>query len=326
MAQATKPRPQSLAAKQEDSLTKAPKGKKSLSVSNTWWSWGLLVPVLVFFILMNVLPTIWMLGLSFYNFTLTSAGSPRFLGLDNYQKLATDGPLWLAIGRTFTFTVLAVTIQTILGALVGYLFWKSSSMPGRRLALTLLFTPMIVTPLASGLFWRLLLDPVFGLVNYVMTLFGLERLNFAQDVTWAFPTVLFVDTWMWTPFMALMTLAALGSVPKAELEAARVDKLSFWQTLIHIIVPYGKFIIILGILLRTIDVFKTFDLVYLMTNGGPGDRTELIAVGLYRLAFRSFNLGYSSTLAVLLLFIAIALTSLYLFVLNLRARREEIKA
>ncbi len=98
--------------------------------------------------------------------------------------------------------------------------------------------------------------------------------------------------------------------------------MSFWQRLIHVIIPAGKFIIILGILLRTIDVFKTMDLVYLMTNGGPGDRTELIAVALYRLAFKSFNLGYSSALAVLLLFIAIALTSIYLFVLNLRSRRE----
>lgn len=288
----------------------------------TWWSWGLLIPVLIFFILMNVVPTIWMLGLSFYNFTLTSSGAPRFIGLDNYDQLASDGPIWLAIGRTFTFMLIAVIIQTVLGALVGYLFWRSGKLPGRRLALTLLFTPMIITPLASGLFWRLLLDPVFGLVNYVMSVIGLEKVPFTQDPTWAFPTVLFVDTWMWTPFMALMTLAALGSVPKAELEAAEVDKLTFWQRLVHVIIPAGKFIIILGILLRTIDVFKTMDLIYLMTNGGPGDRTELIAVALYRLAFKSFNLGYSSALAVLLLLIAIALTSIYLFVLNLRTRRE----
>ena len=310
-----------LLSRQEASLgdgltTQARKPKKTL------WSWGLLVPVLAFFILMNVVPTIWMLGLSFYNFTLTSAGSPRFIGLNNYDQLANDGPIWLAIGRTFSFMLLAVAVQTVLGALVGYLFWKSNRMPGRRLALTLLFTPMIITPLASGLFWRLLLDPVFGLINYVMSVVGLEKIPFAQDPTWAFPAVLFVDTWMWTPFMALMTLAALGSVPKSELEAADVDKLSFWQKLIHVILPAGKFIIILGILLRTIDVFKTMDLIYLMTNGGPGDRTELIAVALYRLAFRSFNLGYSSALAVLLLLIAIALTSIYLFVLNLRSRRE----
>jgi multiple sugar transport system permease protein len=272
---------------------------------------------------MNVVPTIWMLGLSFYNYQLTSAKKPRFVGFDNYLKVVNDGPISNSIGRTFLFMLLAVLLQTILGALIGFLFWRSDKMPGRRLALTLFFTPMVLTPLSSGLFWRLLLDPVFGLVNYFVSVLGFEKINFLTNTDWAFPSVLLVDTWMWTPFMALMTLAALGSVPKAELESAQVDNLSLWQRLIHVIIPYAKFIIILGILLRTIDVFKTMDLVYLMTNGGPGDRTELIGVSLYRLAFSSFNLGYSSALAVFLLFIAIALTSIYLFVLNLRTRKAE---
>jgi len=316
-----------LAGGQEDvAQSRTPKRttrkNKSRFSSESLWSGGLLVPVLAFFILMNVVPTIWMLGLSFYDYTLTSAKGMEFIGFDNYARLLSDGPIQLAISRTFLFMVLAVVIQTALGALIGFLFWRSDRMPGRRLALTLLFTPMVLAPLSSGLFWRLLLDPVFGLVNYFISSFGFEPINFLTNPDWAFPTVLLVDTWMWTPFMALMTLAALGSVPKAELEAAQVDNLSLWQRLIHVIIPYAKFIIVLGILLRTIDVFKTMDLVYLMTNGGPGDRTELIAVGLYRLAFQSFNLGYSSALAVLLLFIAIALTSIYLFVLNLRARKE----
>lgn len=311
-----------LLSRQEASIS-AKTRKSKVARSNSRWSGGLLVPVLVFFILMNVVPTIWMLGLSFYNYQLTSAKKPRFVGFDNYLKVVNDGPISNSIGRTFLFMLLAVLLQTILGALIGFLFWRSDKMPGRRLALTLFFTPMVLTPLSSGLFWRLLLDPVFGLVNYFVSVLGFEKINFLTNTDWAFPSVLLVDTWMWTPFMALMTLAALGSVPKAELESAQVDNLSLWQRLIHVIIPYAKFIIILGILLRTIDVFKTMDLVYLMTNGGPGDRTELIGVSLYRLAFSSFNLGYSSALAVFLLFIAIALTSIYLFVLNLRTRKAE---
>ena len=309
-------------SRQESSI---PSGKRKSKVgrSTSWWAGGLLVPVLTFFVLMNVIPTIWMLGLSFYNYQLTSAKQPKFIGFDNYAKVINDGPISNSIGRTFLFMLLAVLLQTILGALIGFLFWRSDKMPGRRLALTLFFVPMVLTPLSSGLFWRLLLDPVFGLVNYFVSLTGAEKINFLTDTDWAFPAVLVVDTWMWTPFMALMTLAALGSVPKAELESAQVDNLSLLQRLIHVIVPYAKFIIILGILLRTIDVFKTMDLVYLMTNGGPGDRTELIGVALYRLAFSSFNLGYSPALAVFLLFIAIALTSIYLFVLNLRTRKAE---
>ena len=117
--------------------------------------------------------------------------------------------------------------------------------------------------------------------------------------------------------MILMTLAALGSVPKAELEAAEIDRLSWWKQLRYVIFPHGKFILMLGILLRTIDAFKTTDLVFLMTNGGPGNVTELIGLKLYRFAFASLDLGFSSALAVILLLIAIAFTSIYLYILNL---------
>jgi len=181
---------------------------------------------------------------------------------------------------------------------------------------------MVMTPVASGLFWRLILEPTFGVVNYFVTRFGGANIDFLTNVNWAFPAVLFVDIWMWTPFMILMTLAALGSVPKAELEAAEVDRLSWWKRLWYVIIPHGKFILMLGILLRTIDAYKTTDLPFLMTNGGPGNITELIGLKLYRYAFASLNIGFSSALAVLLLLIAIAFTSIYLYVLNLRSKRE----
>jgi multiple sugar transport system permease protein len=282
----------------------------------------LLAPILVFFILLNVIPTMWMIGLSFYEYSLMSAAPPEFIGIDNFARIYNDADLWSAFGRTFLFVVLAVSIETVLGLALGFLFWGSSDMPGRRVALTLLFVPMVMTPVASGLFWRLILEPTFGVVNYFVTRFGGANIDFLTNVNWAFPAVLFVDIWMWTPFMILMTLAALGSVPKAELEAAEVDRLSWWKRLWYVIVPHGKFILMLGILLRTIDAYKTTDLPFLMTNGGPGNITELIGLKLYRYAFASLNIGFSSALAVLLLLIAIAFTSIYLYVLNLRSRRE----
>ena len=205
-------------------------------------------------------------------------GSSRFIGMDNYNQLASAGPLWLSLGRTFIFMVLAVAIQTVLGAVVGYLFWKSNKVPGRRLALTLLFTPDDLDSLVLGSLLALDARPGFWGYQLLRWNSSAWKRSTSPPMPLAFPAVLVVDSWMWIPFMALMTLAALGSVPKAELVAAQVDNLSFWQRLIHVIIPAGKFIIILGILLRTIDVFKTMDLVYLMTNGGPGDRTELIAV------------------------------------------------
>lgn len=277
----------------------------------------LLVPILAFFVLLNIIPTLWMVGLGFYEYSLMSAGPPTFAGMDNFVKIYNDAEMWGAFGRTFVFVVLAVGLQTVLGVGLGFLFWGSNRMPGRRVALTLLFTPMVLTPVASGLFWRLIYEPTFGITNYLLTLVGAEKIDFLTNVDWAFAAVLFVDIWMWTPFMILMTLAALGSVPTAELEAAAIDRLSWWKRIWYVIIPHGKFILMLGILLRTIDAFKTTDLVFLMTNGGPGNVTELIGLKLYRFAFASLNLGFSSALALVLLLIAIAFTSIYLYILNL---------
>ena len=306
----------------EKTLTQAPSAWRRFEESK-YFSISLLVPILAFFVLLNVIPTLWMVGLGFYDYSLMSAGAPKFAALKNFTDIYNDAEMWSAFGRTFLFVVLAVGIQTVLGVGLGFLFWGSTQMPGRRVALTLLFTPMVLTPVASGLFWRLIYEPTFGITNYFLTLFGAEKIDFLTNVDWAFGAVLFVDIWMWTPFMILMTLAALGSVPTAELEAAEIDRLSWWKRIWHVIIPHGKFILMLGILLRTIDAFKTTDLVFLMTNGGPGNVTELIGLKLYRFAFASLDLGFSSALALVLLLIAIAFTSIYLYILNLSRSTSE---
>jgi multiple sugar transport system permease protein len=131
----------------------------------------------------------------------------------------------------------------------------------------MIFTPMIMAPLATGSFFKIIYDPVFGMLNYfIKGVFGVT-IDFLGSSAWAFPSVLIVDTWMWTPFMMMMTLAALGSVPKAELEAAEVENLSWYQRLVHVVLPHGKFILMLGILLRTIDSFKSMDIIFTMTRG-----------------------------------------------------------
>ncbi|MBW1739435.1 MAG: sugar ABC transporter permease, partial [Deltaproteobacteria bacterium] len=204
----------------------------------------------------------------------------------------------------------------------GLLFWGSSDLPGRRVALTMIFTPMILAPASTGTFFRLIYDPTFGVINYfVHSIFGMN-IDFLGDRAWAFGAVVLVDIWMWTPFMILITMAALGAVPRAELEAAEVDRLPWYKRFWHVILPRGKFILMLGILLRTIDSFKVMDLIYIMTKGGPGNMTETIAISLWRKAFEGFTMGWSSALAVILLLIAIAFTSVYLYVLNLRKRGE----
>jgi multiple sugar transport system permease protein len=284
----------------------------------------LLAPVMLFFIVFNTIPTLWLLGLSFYNFSLTSGMPPEFIGARNFVQIFNSrNGIWLDLSRTFTFVVCGVGIQTVLGAALGFLFWGSRDMPGRRIALTMLFAPMVLTPVATGTFFRFIYDPTFGVLNAISNgLFGTGPIDFLGNPSIAFWAVLAVDCWMWTPFMTLMTLAALGSVPKAELEAAEIDRVPFLRRLSLVIWHHGKFILMLGILLRTIDSFKTLDLIIPMTKGGPGQQTRLVAMEVNKQAFESFNMGWSSAYSVLLLLISIAMTSVFIYVLHLRRRRE----
>ncbi|MDZ4096703.1 MAG: sugar ABC transporter permease [Paracoccaceae bacterium] len=284
----------------------------------------LLAPVMTFFIVFNTIPTLWLLGLSFYNYSLTSGMPPEFIGFKNFIAIFNGkNQIWFDLSRTFIFVACGVTLQTLLGAALGFLFWGSKNMPGRRIALTLLFAPMVLTPVATGTFFRFIYDPTFGVLNYVARAgFGAGPIDFLGNPKIAFWAVLAVDSWMWTPFMTLMTLAALGSVPKAELEAAEIDRVPYLRRLTLVIWHHGKFIMMLGILLRTIDSFKTLDLIIPMTKGGPGQNTRLVALELNKQSFESFNMGWSSAYAVLLLLISIAMTSVFIYVLNLRRRKE----
>ncbi len=280
----------------------------------------LLVPVLIFFIVWNVIPLLWLVGLSFYKYVLVTGEPLKFIGLANFKEIFGSFEVWHALSNTFFFVIIGTLSQTVLGIILGFLFWDSKDLPGRRFALTLIFTPMILAPLATGSFFKLIYDPVFGIVNYFLKSIAGVTIDFLGSTAWALPAVLIVDTWMWTPFMMMMTLAALGSVPKAELEAAEVENLSWYQRLVHVVLPHGKFILMLGILLRTIDAFKSMDIIFTMTGGGPGNATELIGITLYRQAFNAFTMGKASALAIIALLIAISFTSIYLYILQ---KKEE---
>ncbi|MCC7024307.1 MAG: sugar ABC transporter permease [Thermomicrobiales bacterium] len=285
----------------------------------------LLGPILVFFIVWNVVPLLWLLGVSFYRYKVTAARPPQFVGFQNFLDIWKSTEIWGLLGRTLSFMVLTVGGATILGMVLGFLFWGSGRMPGRRLALTLLFTPMVLPPVAVGTFFRLIYDPIFGIANFFTEKLIGQRFDFLGSKDLAFGATIAVDVWMWTPFMILMTLAALGSVPKAELEAAEIDRLPWLKRIRYIILPNGKFILMLGILLRTIDSFKTTDLPYLMTNGGPGNKTEFVGLSLYRTGFEAFQMGDASSLAIITLLIAIAFASIYLYVLSYRETRAQLQ-
>jgi multiple sugar transport system permease protein len=285
----------------------------------------LLGPILVFFLVLNVVPLLWLLGVSFYRYKVTASRPAQYVGFENFVDIWKSAEIWGLLGRTLSFMVLTVGGATLLGMALGFLFWDSGRMPGRRLPLTLLFAPMVLPAVAVATFFRLIYDPTFGILNFLTeTLIG-KRFDFLTNKDLAFGATVAVDVWMWTPFMILMTLAALGSVPKAELEAAEIDRIPWLKRIWYIILPNGKFILMLGILLRTIDAFKTTDLVLLMTNGGPGDITEFVGLSLYRTGFEAFQVGDASSLAIITLLVAIAFASIYLYILNYRETRAQLK-
>lgn len=283
------------------------------------FAWLLITPMLLFFLIWNIFPLVWMIGLSFFKFNITFGMPPRFVGISNYVHLMNDYSFWRHLSLTFVFVILAVSIETLLGACIGFVIWRNTRVWGRRLALTLLFSPMMLAPVAVGTFFKLNYSPSYGVIPYLLhVLLGIPGANPLGNGAVALYAVLGVDVWMWTPFLVLMTIAALGAVPEALLESARIDRLRFHRVLRYIVWPHAKFILLLGVLLRTIDAFKTFDLVSSMTAGGPGTATLLAPLSIYREGFTSFNMGVASTMAIFVLFIAIALTSIYIYVLSAR--------
>lgn len=278
------------------------------------WRWRFLLPLLIFMIAWNVIPLLWVLGMSFYRLNLVSGMSPRFLGLENYKSLLNDPYFWDRFQITFSYVLIAVALEIVIGFALGFLF-NSQDVMGKKIMLPILFAPMMIAPVASGVFFRFMYDPYWGVINHFLNgVFGFT-IQFLEESKWAFPAVVAVDVWMWSPFMALMCIAGLQAVPSYLLEAAEIDRVSWWTKFRYVILPAMSPVFVLGALLRTIDAFKTFDTIFVMTGGGPGSSTELLSLSLYRMAFLFFNTGKASSLAIVMLFISIAFTSIYLMLI-----------
>ena len=202
------------------------------------------------------------------------------------------------------------------GGWLGVLFM----IPLRRYLMILVLTPMMLSFVAVGAFFRYYYDPTFGLVSQAWKAVTGESLTLLATPAGAMAGIVFADSWMWSPFVMLLVLAGLVSVPRYLYEAAEVDRASWWRKFRTITFPYIRGLLMLALLFRTIEAFKLFDVVYLVTQGGPGTSTETIAVYVYRVAFQYFRTSQSTALAYILLFIVIVLTNLYLYLVRQRSR------
>ena len=280
-------------------------------------------PTLILLIAMNIFPLFYSLYLSFTNYSAIARQIPIWIGFDNFSKILNDEQLWQYFATTGQYVLLSVGLQTIFG--FGMAMLVREKFRGSGLLTTLILVPMMLSPVVVGLFWKLMYNPTFGYVNYLL---GFTNPVAAPDFlasSWAresvpglaLMAVVLVDAWMWTPFVMLLVLSGLKAIPDYLYEAAAIDRASSWFQFWRITLPQVAPLLLIAVLFRTIEAIKSFDLVMGMTGGGPGGQTELIAINLYRQAFQGqFRTGPASALAYIILIIIIAISNLYIRYLN----------
>ncbi len=278
----------------------------------------LVAPALAVLFIINIFPLLWSFGLSFFNYRANRQDIPDFVGLRFYERVLTNPEVWERFQTTFVIVGSSVVLQLVVGFLLALMFARD--FPLRRILLMLVLAPMMLSFVSVGVFFKLFYEPTFGLLSQIVSSFTGEPFVLLGSPTGAIIAIVAADAWMWSPFVMLLVLAGLVSVPKYLYEAAEIDRASWWRRFRTITFPYIKSLLLLAVLFRTIETFKLFDIVYIITEGGPGSATETIAVYTYRVAFQFFRTSQSSALAYIILFVVIVLTNLYLYAVK---RREQ---
>ncbi|MBT4266679.1 MAG: sugar ABC transporter permease [Deltaproteobacteria bacterium] len=281
-------------------------GLSDLSIRNIF-----IIPTIVFLILINVFPLLWSLFLSFHEWRANLSAEPIFVGIQNYRDILNDPDFWNTFVLTARYVVLAVVGELLVGFGVALLLNRDMKFKG--LITTLLLLPMMMSPAIVGLFWQLLWNPSWGIIN---PLLGLEKFVWLSDSDMSLWAVVITDVWMWSPFVMLLSLAGLSAIPKHLYEAAEIDRASWWFSFKNITLPLVSPLLLIAIIFRTMENFKQFDMIFTMTGGGPGVATEVNAIKLYRLAFQQWDTGKSCAFAYIILIMVIGISNIYIKYLN----------
>ncbi|MEO0667321.1 MAG: sugar ABC transporter permease [Pseudomonadota bacterium] len=281
-------------------------------------AWIFVAPTIFLLLAINIFPLIWTIQLSFTNYRANRlTREPEFIGLRNYERILTDSDIWLNMQATAHFLFWTITLQVLIGFALAWLIHRNFR--GSNFWTTVIVLPMMLSPAVVGNFWKFLYQPQIGLFNYIVTFFTggdpsrFEMLGSVQLAPWS---IVIVDTWMWTPFVMLICLAGLRSIPDYIYEAAEIDRASKLRQFFTITVPMVLPFLMLAVLFRGIENFKMFDLVVQLTGGGPGSTTELTSINLKREAFEKWRTGYASAYAIILFVTVFGLASIYVKALN----------
>jgi len=262
--------------------------------------YGMVWPAVFVILLIGLFPLIYTLIVGFQNIDMFDEDT-SFQGLLQYRRLMDDARFWQAIVNTLLFLVIALPIQLILGLLLALLFLDR--LPGKQIFIALMILPVVTSPIIAGATWRLLFDNRYGPINQIVSWFAGEPVTILWTVNPAFvyPAILIAEIWQWTPFMFLLLLAGLANVDQSLQEAAELDGANFFQVFWYVTLPIIKPVIIIACLIRALDLFRLFDVVWALTRGGPGTMTETISIYAYVLAFQQFDTSYAAALAVVVI-------------------------
>jgi multiple sugar transport system permease protein len=273
-------------------------------------------PTLILLILVNIFPLFYSLFLSFTNYSVISNQLPIWIGIQNFVNHLQSEQVWTYFSITGRFTIISVAIQTLLG--FGLALLIREKFFGSGILTTIILIPMMLSPVVVGLFWKLIFNPGYGIINYLLFWTGIplttDWLARSDLALWA---IIIVDVWMWTPFVMLLVLSGLSAIPDYLYEAAAIDRASSWFQFWRITVPSVAPLVLIAVLFRTIEAIKSFDLPMGLTGGGPGAATRMISIDIYTRAFLGqFKTGQASSLAVIVLVMIVAVSNIYITALN----------
>jgi multiple sugar transport system permease protein len=272
-----------------------------------WLKYGFVAPAILLLITLNVYPLIYNVAVSFTDARL-SGGEACGVGASNYAEIFSDPAFARAIRTTALFVILAVSVELALGFLLAMAMQRPFR--GKSAVLTMLLIPMMLSPAVMGLYWNLILNGSYGILNQTLAAISLPQPQWLTDTDLKLLTILIIDVWMWTPFMMLIALAGLNSIPRYIYEAAEIDRASAWRVFRRITLPMCAPLLVLAALLRATDALKQFDLVMAVT--GPNDEaTQTLSALLYEQAFRGGRVGLGCAYGCVILVIVIALASVF---------------
>ncbi|HZP87552.1 MAG TPA: sugar ABC transporter permease [Burkholderiales bacterium] len=275
------------------------------------FKYTLVAPSIFVLLLIGLFPLVYLLMVSFQNITMTDMDK-SFQGLLNYRLMVQDIRMWQALLHTVIFTAVALPIELVLGLAMAQLF--IDRLPGRQIFIALLVLPVMVSPIVAGATWSLMFNTRFGPINQIIGWIVGHEVNILWTVNpnLVYVAILAAEIWQWTPFMFLLLLAALSAVDKSQLEAASIDGAGYWRTFFKIVLPAIWPVMAIAILIRSLDLFRLFDIVWALTRGGPGTMTETLSIFTYVKGFQQFETSYTAAVALLIIVLLTVVVTLAL--------------